>query len=307
MSRKISNVWSLFRQTISDWLDDRAPEQGAALAFYSALSMAPLLVLLLRLLGALFDEGAARAEIERQVQSLVGRDGAEAVQAMMDGGKTGAGATTILSLATLLLGASGVFGQLQQSLNTIWEVQPKPGRGIWGFVRNRFLSFAMVMGIAFLLLVSLVISAGLAFLGTYLERLPPGLQFLSGLINFVVSAGTITVLFALMFKVLPDVKMSWRDVWLGAFVTALLFSVGKAGIGLYLGHSAMTDSYGAAGSLVVLLVWVYYSAQILLFGAELTQVYANQYGSRIVPAANAESTVTGGNADRSIPDPDPTR
>ncbi len=289
MPRFIKEGWTLLRQTVSDWIEDRAPEQGAALAFYTAISLAPLLVLLLRLVGMVFDEGAARTEIDHQTNSLIGKEGAEAIAAMIENGAakgTGLG-TTLLSLATLLFGASGVFGQLQQSLNTIWEVEAKPGRGIWGFFRDRFLSFAMVMGIAFLLLVSLVISAGLAVVGTYLDRLPPAFEFVGRVLNFVLSTGVITILFALMFKVLPDVRMSWRDVWLGAFVTAILFAIGKAAIGLYLGQSALASSYGAAGSFVVLLVWIYYSAQILFFGAELTQVYANRYGSRIRPAENA--------------------
>ena len=289
MPGSLREAWTLLRQTVSDWIDDRAPEQGAALAFYTAISMAPLLVLLLRVVGFVFDEGAARTEIEHQTTSLIGQEGAEAVSAMIEsGGTTGGGVgTTLLSLATLLFGASGVFGQLQQSLNMIWEVEAKPGRGVWGFIRDRFLSFAMVMGIAFLLLVSLVVSAGLAAVGTYLDRLPPAFEFVGRILNFVLSTGVITLLFALMFKVLPDVKMSWRDVWLGAFVTAILFAVGKGAIGLYLGQSALSSSYGAAGSFVVLLVWIYYSAQILFFGAELTQVYANRYGSRIRPAENA--------------------
>ena len=289
MPRFIKEGWTLLRQTVSDWIEDRAPEQGAALAFYTAISLAPLLVLLLRVVGMVFDEGAARTEIDHQTNSLIGKEGAEAIAAMIENGAakgTGLG-TTLLSLATLLFGASGVFGQLQQSLNTIWEVEAKPGRGIWGFFRDRFLSFAMVMGIAFLLLVSLVISAGLAVVGTYLDRLPPAFEFVGRVLNFVLSTGVITILFALMFKVLPDVRMSWRDVWLGAFVTAILFAIGKAAIGLYLGQSALASSYGAAGSFVVLLVWIYYSAQILFFGAELTQVYANRYGSRIRPAENA--------------------
>jgi membrane protein len=194
---------------------------------------------------------------------------------------------TVLSVVTLLLGASGVFGQLQDALNTIWEVKPKPNQGIWGFIRTRFLSFAMVLGIGFLLLVSLLLSSALAFMGSFLDRMPEQLHFLAQALNFVFSTAVITLLFALMFKLLPDVKMAWRDVWLGAFVTAVLFSIGKILIGLYLGHSAMASSYGVAGSFVVLLVWVYYSAQILFFGAELTQVYANRYGSRIVPDEHA--------------------
>ena len=188
---------------------------------------------------------------------------------------------------TLLFGASGVFGQLQDALNTIWEVKPKSGRGFWGFVKDRFLSFTMVMGVAFLLLVSLLITAALASFGLVAERLPESVQWIAQITNMVVSFIVITALFAMMFKLLPDVKMAWSDVWLGAVVTAVLFTAGKFAIGLYLGHSSMASSYGVAGSFVVLLVWTYYSWQILFFGAELTQVYANEHGSRIVPAENA--------------------
>lgn len=291
MHARFADTWSLIKQTFAEWNEDKVPRLGAALAFYSALSIAPLLVLILRLAVMFLDDDVAtREEIERQAQSLIGSQGAEAVQAMLDSAdKPGAGTiATVLSLITLLFGATGVFGQLQDSLNTIWEVAPKPGRGIWGFVRDRFLSFTMILGIAFLLLVSLVISSGLAFFGSYLNRMPDSLQIVSHVGNFIVSTGVITLLFALMFKVLPDVKIAWRDVWLGAVVTALLFAVGKFAIGLYLGHSSMASSYGVAGSFVVLLVWVYYSSQILFFGAELTQVYARRQGRGIVPSENAE-------------------
>jgi membrane protein len=180
---------------------------------------------------------------------------------------------------------------LQQSLNTIWEVQPKPGRGVWGFLRDRFLSFTMVLGVAFLLFGSLVISAALATFGTLLDRLPDSLHWLSQALNFAVLFGVITLLFAMMFKILPDVKIAWRDVWLGAAITAALFTIGKFAIGLYLGYSSTASSYGVAGSFVVLLVWVYYSAQIF-FGAEFTREYANTYGTRIEPTEDAEP-VTG--------------
>lgn len=290
MSSPLSSTWSLLKQTVAEWNEDRAPQLGAALAFYTALSIAPLLVLLLRIAAAIFgDDASARLEIEHQAQSLIGAQGTEAVQAMIDSAddsKAGMVAT-ILSLATLLFGASGVFGQLQVSLNTIWEVEPKPGRGVWGFVHDRFLSFAMVMGVAFLLLVSLAISAGLSFASGYLNPFFGQAEVIGGVINAIVSTAVIAVLFALMFKLLPDVRMAWKDVWLGAIVTAVLFGLGKGAIGMYLGHSALSSSYGVAGSFVVLLVWVYYSAQILFFGAELTQVYANHYGRHIVPSENA--------------------
>ena len=285
----LPNVWQLLKQTFTEWSEDKAPQLGASLAFYSALSIAPLLVIALAVAGLFLGESAARGQIVHELQSLVGPDGGKAIEDMLQSANkpTTGIVATILSVVTLLFGASGVFGQLQDSLNTIWEVKPKSGRGIWGYVRDRFLSFAMVMGVAFLLLVSLLISATLASLGLVAEHLPESIQWIAQVINMVVSFLVITALFAMMFKLLPDVKMAWNDVWLGAVVTAALFTAGKFAIGLYLGHSSMASSYGVAGSFVVLLVWTYYSAQILFFGAELTQVHANKYGSRIVPAENA--------------------
>jgi membrane protein len=290
MAPMAQNAWRLLRETFADWTEDKAPQLGAALAFYTALSIAPLLVITLGVAAFFLGDNAAAGQVSEQLRELVGDEGGNAIEDMIASANepaTGALATT-LSIITLLVGASGVFGQLQGALNTIWEVQPKPGRGVWGFVRDRFLSFAMVMGMAFLLLVSLVITAGIAAANNLLGGLPDSLPWLAQAINFAASFAVLTLLFGMMFKLLPDVKMAWSDVWLGAAVTAILFTVGKFAIGLYLGHSSMASSYGVAGSFVVLLVWVYYSAQILFFGAELTQVYANQFGSKIVPAEGAE-------------------
>ena len=289
MPLSLKEIGSLLAQTFSAWMADKAPQLGAALAFYTALSMAPLLVLSLRIAAIFFGAEAARGEIQQQMHSLMGEQAAEVVQAMLQNAnqpKAGAIATT-LGLITLLVGASGVFFELQDSLNTIWDVQPAKNRSWWDFLRDRFLSMAMVMVMAFLLMVSLIISAVLAFVGAYAANLLNGYQVTTEVIHFFVSLGISTGLFALMFKYLPDVTISWRDVWLGAAITALLFSFGKLGIGLYLGRSTLASSYGVAGSLIVLLVWVYYSAQIFFFGAEFTQVYANRYGSRIVPTSEA--------------------
>lgn len=260
------------------------------MAFYSALSIAPLLVLALGVASFVLDEEAARGQVITEFRGLVGTEGAKAIEDMINSAnKPDSGiVATILSVATLLFGASGVFGQLQDALNTIWEVKTKPGRGVVGFIKDRFLSFAMVLGVAFLLLVSLLLTTAMAALGLKADTLPETLRWLAQGVTFTVTFVVITALFAMIFKLLPDVQMAWRDVWLGAFVTAALFSVGKFAIGTYLGHSSMASSYGVAGSFVVLLVWTYYSAQILFFGAELTQVYANTYGSKIVPAENAE-------------------
>jgi membrane protein len=220
----------------------------------------------------------------------LGPQAAEAIQGMLQSaGKTGAGiVATAVGVGTLLLGASGAFAQLQDALNTIWEVKPKAGRGVRGMLRDRFLSFSLVLAIGFLLLVSLVLSAALAAVGKYLAGILPVSSALMQGLNFALSFAVTTFLFALIFKVLPDVRIRWRDVWIGAAVTALLFSVGRFLIGLYLGRSSVSSAYGAAGSLVVLLVWIYYSAQILLLGAEFTQVYASKFGNGMTPKPNAE-------------------
>lgn len=290
LSQRGRGAWELLKQTFADWNEDKAPQLGASLAFYTALSIAPLLVILLGVAAFFFGDDAAGGQIVDELRSLVGDEGGKAIEQMIaSANKPTTGAiATVLSLITLLFGASGVFGQLQSALNTIWEVKPKPGRGVWGFLRDRFLSFAMVMGMAFLLVVSLVITAALAAVSNLWSGLAESAAWLAQGLNLCVSLGLLTVLFAMTFKLLPDVKMAWSDVWLGGFITAVLFVIGKFAIGLYLGHSSMASSYGVAGSFVVLLVWVYYSAQILFFGAELTQVYANKFGSRIVPDDHAE-------------------
>jgi membrane protein len=291
-------MWAFIKQIGSEWSKDSVPRLGAALAYYTALSIAPLLVIALSLAALFFGDEAARNQIDEQLSSLVGAQGGKAIQDMIanaDRPRVG-GVATILSIGTLLLGAAGVFGELQSSLNTIWGVKPKEGRGVWGFLRDRFLSFAMVLGIAFLLLVSLLLNAALAAVTKLVYALPESAAVVGHIIDFSVALLVVTILFALMFKLLPDVKMAWRDVWLGAFVTSLCFNVGKIAIGLYLGRSSMGSSYGVAGSFVVLLVWVFYSAQILFLGAEFTEVYANRYGSRIVPDENAEVTSQSGNA-----------
>jgi membrane protein len=284
------NLWSILKQTFNDWSEDKAPELGAALAFYTALSIAPLLVIILGIAAFFLGDDAASGQITTQMESMVGQEGASAISDMIkNADKPTAGTiATVLSVITLLFGASGVFGQLQSSMNTIWEVEPKPGRGIWGMIRDRFLSITMVLGMAFLLLVSMVVSAGIAAAGNVMTGLVGDSPWISHAIHIATSLVVLTLLFAVLFKYLPDVKIGWRDVMLGAFVTAVLFTLGKFAIGLYLGYSSMASSYGVAGSFVVLLVWVYYSAQIFFFGAELTQVYANNYGSHIEPSENAQ-------------------
>ncbi len=296
-------IVGLLKETWTEWQEDKASRLAAALAYYTAFSIAPLIIIAIAIAAVVFGEEAAQGGIEDQLRGLLGPQGANAVEEIIknsDKPKEGSIAT-IISVVILLFGASGVFGQLQDSLNTIWEVAPKPDRGIMGFIKDRFLSFTMVLGIGFLLLVSLVLSAVLATLSNFLGHLIPGLTFLWSILNFLISFGVITVLFALIYRVLPDAKIAWGDVWIGSIITALLFTIGKSLIGLYLGNSSVGSTYGAAGSFVVLLLWVNYSAQILFFGAEFTQVYANKYGSRIVPTSNAEFVTDKARANQGIP------
>jgi membrane protein len=262
-------------------VEDKASQLGASLAFYSVLSIAPLVIIVLSIAALFFDEKAATTQFLGQMNELVGKEGAEAIATMIQNAKKPATGTiaTILAIGTLLFGASGVFGQLQDAMNTIWEVPPKKSGGFWGTIRSRFLSFAMVLGTGFLLVASLLLSTAIAAVGGEMGHRWPALEPLTHLTNGVVTFLAVTVLFALIFKLLPDAKVAWRDVWIGALATAVLFTIGKLLIGLYLGKSAVGSAYGAAGSLVVLLVWIYYSAQILFFGAELTQAYAKRVGS----------------------------
>jgi membrane protein len=282
----------MLKQTFTDWSNDKVPRLGAALAYYTVFSIVPLLVIIIAIIGLVFGQEAAQGYIIEQIAGLVGEQSANAIKDMLERANqpsTGIVAT-VVAIVTLLFGASGLFGQLQDALNSIWGVEPKPDRGIWGMIQDRFLSFMAVLGTAFLLLVSLVLSAGLSAFGKWFGGWLPAPEFVLQALNFVISFGVITVLFAMMFKLLPDARIAWNDVWVGAAITALLFTIGKLLIGLYLGKSDVGSAYGAAGSLVILLVWVYYSAQILLFGAEFTQVYANTSGARIVPTEQEVAT-----------------
>jgi membrane protein len=282
-------IFSLFRETFHEWRDDNATRLAAALAYYTTFSLAPLLVLVIAIAGLLGGREAAQNQTMAQVQDLLGVQGREFVQGMIESAsKPSMGImATIIGAVTLFFGALGVFGELQNSLNTIWEVKPKPAKniidGIKRFVGRRLLSFTMVLGIGFLLLASLVMSAALSALGGYIGTRWLVADLWLQAINFFISFGVITLLFAMIFKLLPEVKMAWKDVWLGAAVTSALFTLGKSLIGLYLGRSQVGSTFGAAGSLAILLIWIYSSAQILFFGAEFTQVYANRYGSKIEP------------------------
>ena len=302
--KTVRTVFDLFRTTFNEWNEDKAPRLAAALAYYTAFSIAPLLVIIIAVVGLVFGQEAARGQIVQQIQNEVGRDTAEVIQTMIESANSEAAGivATVIGLVTVTLGAAGFFGQLQDALNTIWEVKPKPGRGIKDIIRERFLSFTMVLGIGFLLLVSLVISAVLSALHNFVVGLLPQAQFLTQLLNFVLSFGIVTLLFAMIYKVLPDVDLAWKDVIIGAAITALLFTIGKFLLSLYLGNSGVASSYGVAGSFVVLLLWVYYSAQILLFGAEFTQVYARRHGSLFIqPTGNAVAVTNQDRAQEGTP------
>lgn len=271
-------LWNLLRQTIQEWVNDDISTHAAALAYFTVFAIAPTLIIAVAVAGLAFGPDAARHEIQAQLQGVVGDAGAVVIEDMMaSAAKPSEGVlATIISIFVLIFGATGVFAELQSALNTIWDIKPRISNGVLAFLRNRFLSFSMVVGVGFLLLVSLVMSAGVAALGKML-----GESFVWQVANFVISYGVITVLFAMIYKVLPDVHVEWKDVWMGAAVTAALFNIGKLAIGLYLGRSVVASTYGAAGSLAVLLLWVYYSALVLFLGAEFTQVYARRHGSLI--------------------------
>jgi membrane protein len=287
-----ARLWDLLKDTFTAWSNDKVPRHGAALAYYTVFSLVPLLVVIIGMIGLIFGQEEAQGYVVQQLATLVGPQSAAAIKDMIQRANqpTSGIVATVVAVATLLFGASGVFGQLQDSLNAIWGVEPKEGRGIWGYVKDRFLSFAALLGTGFLLLVSLVLSAALAAFGKWFGGWLPVPEFVLQLLESFISFAVITGLFAMIFKVLPDARMAWSDVWVGAALTALLFTLGKFAIGLYLGKSDVGSAYGAAGSLVILLVWVYYSAQILLFGAEFTQVYAKAVGRQIT--ASTDATVT---------------
>ena len=264
------------------WIDDFAPSMGAAISYYTVFSLAPLLIIVIAVAGAVFGREAVQGEIVGQLQDLIGREGAIAVQGLIKSASEPAKGLVAggISIVVLLVGATTVFAELQSALDRIWHVpeKEKPS-GIWAVLRARVLSFGLIMGLAFLLMVSLSISAGISAFGSFASGLMPGWEVLLQGINMLLAIGITTVLFAMIFKFMPSVEIEWRDVWVGALVTAVLFEFGKFAIGLYLGKSGVNESFAAAGSLVVLLAWVYYAAQIFLLGAEFTKVYSEDNGS----------------------------
>jgi len=289
MALRPTAIWNLTKASVSAWSEDKAPSRGAALSYYTIFAMPPLFMIAIFMASLIFNPASVQSEIFSEVGGVIGKKSAEAIQTAMTAQyQTDKGLfASAIAIITLLISTTGLFVELQDALNSIWGVEARPKQGVIGFIRMRLLSFAMVVGIGFLLLVSLVVSAALAAFSKLLNELLPGMGVLSVVTGGLISFAVITVLFAMIFKVLPDVKIAWRDVWVGAIVTSLLFTLGKFLLGWYLGRSTTISAYGAAGSVVLVLLWVYYSAQILFFGAEVTKVYANRFGARLEPSAYA--------------------
>jgi membrane protein len=287
--RKLHSIYELARDSAYACVQGNLFTHGAALAYYTVFAIAPMFVIALAIAGFCFGRDAASHELFGQVQQLIGHQGAQAIQTAVSAAakvKTGLFATAV-AIGTLLVASTGVFVQLQNSLNHFWGVQPQPGRTIRNFIRHRVMSFAMVVGIGFLLLVSLVVNAGLNAVGEFFGRFLSAQAIVLQIADPIVSLLVITLLFTMIFKVLPDLKIAWRDVWFGGLATAILFNIGKNLIGLYLAHSSVTSIYGAVGSLVVILVWVYYSSLILFLGGQLTCEFANRFGTRPQPVRGA--------------------
>ncbi len=291
VSSRWGRIWAIAGETIHNWEQDNVSRLAAALSCYALLSIAPLGIMSVAVAGLVFGQEAARGHIAAEIGSIVGSEAARAIELIVANSARNSGGIlgAVLGIVVLILGASGVFVELQSAMNTIWKVAPKPGQGVITFIRHRMLSFAMVLAVAFLLLVSLIVNAALSAIGKFFgEYLPVGeviWQVAYGAVSFVITAG----LFALIFKVLPDIEVAWGDVWPGAFVTAFLFTIGKVLLALYIGESSVTSSFGAAGSLVALVIWVYYSSQIVFLGAELAEVYSRRVGTGFHPTEHAVS------------------
>jgi len=276
MDLTFRSTWLLLKETFREWTRDKAPRLGAALAYYTIFSIAPLFLIAIAIAGAVFGQDAARGEIFGQLEKPLGPVGAKAIEELIKNANrsaSGSTAAAIIGGLTLIFGATAVFSQLKDALNTIWNVESTEAGGVAGYVRNRLLSFGMVLGIGFLLLVSLILTTVVAAAGKFMKGRIPGNEALWQAVTFVTEVAVVTLLFAMLFKFLPDIQIRWRDVWLGAAFTALLFTVGKLAVGFYLGRGTIGSAYGAAGSFVVLLLWIYYSTLIFFFGAEFTQVF----------------------------------
>jgi membrane protein len=290
MKRK--SLWQFAKDVFTQWMGDEPFLLASSLSYYTLFSIAPLLIIAIAVAGFVFGREAAQNQIVETIGGMIGPESAEAIQGMIQNAsnKPKAGIiSTVVGAVTLLIGAGAVVGQLQTSLNKIWEVEPKSGQGIWVLIRQRFISFAMVLAVGFLLLVSLIMTALLTGFSEFLGSLMGGAEFIAHLLDIIVSFGFITLLFAMIYKFVLDVQIQWSDVWIGAALTAILFTIGKYLIGLYLGSTGASSVYGAAGSLVMVLLWVYYSSLIFFLGAEFTQGYATTYGSGVAPAPYAQS------------------
>jgi membrane protein len=292
---KAAQVWDLLKLSASAWIEDRAPSQGAALSYYTLFSISPLLLIVIAVAGLVFGADAARGGIVQQLDSLVGSQGAKAIETLLENAakpKQGV-ISTVVGSVLLLVGATTVLAELQEALDRIWRAPTREKvSGIWGWLRSRVVSLGMILGIGFLLVVSLVVSAAIAAVGGLFGT--SGLwEAIAEVVNFVLSFAVVTGMFALIYRYLPRVRIEWHDVWIGAAVTSLLFAIGKTLIGLYIGKSSVASAFGAAGSMVVLLVWVYYSAQIFLLGAEFTAVFARNYGSLKTQERAASPPVAG--------------
>jgi membrane protein len=293
-------MFNVFKAAIFEWSEDKVPRMAAAIAFYAVFSLTPIVVIAFKLAELSFGTEVALHEILTQAAFLIGKDGADGIRLLIESAQPRPATTTasnIIGLAAMIFAATGVFTEMKDALNTIWEVQPKPGLGLLEIVRHRFFAFAMVLVIWFLMLVSLVASAAMSTLAHFASPHVVGFQLLESLLSLTL----ITLLFALIYRVLPDVAVSWRDVWFGALVTAILFVVGKSLFGLYLGHSSIGTSYGAAGSLVIVILWTYYSCLILLFGAEMSQVQSRLRHSRLVPNETAVHVTEHARVQQGIP------
>jgi membrane protein len=287
----IREIWHVTRQTVEDWFEDSAPRHGAAIAYYTLFALAPVLVVVIAIAGLVFGEDAVRGEIVAQLAGLVGRDGAQAIQGMLLRARASQDGTwaTIIGVAGLLFATTGAFLELQAALNRVWRVEPAPGPTIdvRGLLLRRLRSLGVVVAIGFLLMVTLSVNAAVGALADWWLRYTPGWPVIIGILNQAVSIGVSTLLFSVLFRVLPDVELSWRDVGVGALVTAILFAIGQRLIGLYLGQSSLASPFGAAGTIAIILVWVYYAAQIVLLGAAFTRVSAERRRGRATPMPGA--------------------
>ena len=296
--------FNIIKQTFKEWSEDKASRLSAALAYYTVFSIPPLLVVAVGIASLFTDRQMIETNVVNQASALMGSQGGEAIQTILQSAEEpgdGELLPTLLGVALLLFGASGVFTQLQDAMNTIFGVKPAPGRGVLGLIKDRFFSFTMVLSIGFVLLVSLVLSTVLTTLGDFVGGLVSEAAILLWIVNFVISFGVITLLFALIFKTVPDVKLAWRDVLIGAALTALLFKIGEYALGFYFENSDPTSAFGAAGSIILLLLWVYYSAQIIFLGAEFTEVYAREAGSGIEVEEGAIAITDEARAQQGIP------